>query len=186
MTWFDAALYCNELSKLMSIDTVYSYTGVEGTPGRNCTNLENLSADLSIYGYRLPTEAEWEYACRGGTGTDYYWGDAIDSSFCWYDANSLKATKPGGWLNANIFGLLDMSGNVWEWCNDWYGLYDSASVTEPIGADSGKERVLRGGSWMSYARACRSSNRNSALPLYRSKDLGFRTVLTVSSPGKQR
>ena len=105
----------------------------------------------------LPTEAEYEYANRAGTTTDYYWGRnypptttadtlAIDSNAVWY-YNSPNSTQPVASKKPNAWGLYDMSGNLWEWCNDWYGSYSATSQTNPTGATSGSYRVLRGGSW---------------------------------------
>jgi formylglycine-generating enzyme required for sulfatase activity len=177
MTWFDAVLYCNALSKLRGCDTVYCYTAVDGTPGNDCKNLQNLAVDLSRHGYRLPTEAEWEYSCRANSGENFFWGNSIDSEYCWYDVNSGGTTHPVAAVLPNAFGLYDMSGNVWEWCGDWYADYDTIRTLDPVGPSSGSERVIRGGSWMSYAPSHRPANRTGNQPIYRSVDLGFRCVL---------
>ena len=140
VTWFDA-VYCNALSKNDGKDTVYTYTGISGVVGDSCYGLTNLNCDSTKNGYRLPTEAEWEYACRAGTSTGYYWGDASDSAtishYAWYYLNSPNGTQPVATKLPNALGLYDMSGNVWQWCNDWYGSYSS-------GVPSGSSRVLRG------------------------------------------
>ena len=133
--------------------------------------------------YRLPTEAEWEYACRAGSSTAYCFGDdeARLGEYAWYDKNSGIRTHPVGKKRPNGWGLYDMHGNVWEWCNDWYGEYPSGSVTDPTGASSGSFRVRRGGSWYNEAADCRSALRFRSDPSLRSSYLGFRLVL--SSPG---
>ena len=122
-------------------------------------------------GYRLPTEAEWEYACRAGTTGDRY-GDL--NSIAWYTENSGGKTHPVGQKQPNAWGLYDMLGNVWEWCSDWYGDYPSGSVTDPRGPSSGSSRVLRGGGWGSGASICRSANRSGYAPGIRYSVLGFR------------
>lgn len=128
--------------------------------------------------YRLPTEAEWEYAARGGNrkvGTKYSGGGVMDA-VGWYDGNSGNATHPVKQKRANALGLYDMSGNVWEWCSDWYGDYSSSSQNNPTGPSSGQYRVLRGGGWCSIARGCRVSRRSSRSPSNRFNDYGFRVV----------
>ncbi len=128
--------------------------------------------------YRLPTEAEWEYCCRAGTSTAYYWGDEVDSLHCWFFENSDGETHPVGSLLPNPWGLFDMLGNVWEWCMDRYGEYQSVAETDPHGPICGKSRVLRGGSLGYDASFCRGTCRGSKSPTYRSSDdaLGFRVV----------
>jgi formylglycine-generating enzyme required for sulfatase activity len=134
----------------------------------------------SANGYRLPTEAEWEYACRAGTTTAYYTGDAEDTALeaaAWYDANSGGTTHPVGKKTPNAWGLYDMHGNVYEWCWDWYGSYSSGAQTDPVGASSGSNRVMRGGSWFYYAQDLRSACRDSDNPSERGLDsIGFRLV----------
>ena len=124
-------------------------------------------------GARLPTEAEWEYACRAGT-TGPYAGDGLDG-MGWYKGNGRDRTHPVGQKRPNLWGFYDMHGNVWEWCNDWYSEYPSGSVTDPTGSASGGNRVVRGGSWFSSERrSCRSANRDRFNPGFRYGNFGFR------------
>ena len=137
------------------------------------------------YKFDLPTEAQWEYACRAGTTTSLNSGKNITSNgSCynldevgWYSNNSDGYTHEVGQKKPNAWGIYDMHGNVWEWCRDWYGDYPSASVTDPTGPNGGSNRVLRGGSWFSDARDCRSADRINYYPGSRSNELGFRLAL---------
>ncbi len=138
--------------------------------------------------YRLPTEAEWEYAARGGK----HWkkkaylfsGSEILDEVGWYDDNSHSETKPVGLKLPNELGIFDMSGNVWEWCSDWYGsdyyqkCLDKGTVKNPKGPGKGSYRVNRGGSWISSARSCRPAYRNGLTPADRLYYIGFRLVLS--------
>jgi formylglycine-generating enzyme required for sulfatase activity len=128
--------------------------------------------------YRLPTEAEWEYAARGGQSYKYAGSDNIDN-VAWYGSNSSSKTHPVGQKSANGYGLYDMTGNVWEWCSDWYDsdYYSSSPSSNPKGASSGANRVLRGGSWSNISEYCRTANRIRNTPTDRYNDYGFRLVL---------
>ena len=127
-------------------------------------------------GFRLPTEAEWEYACRAGTSTAYSVGDSLTKSDANVDGKDIKAV---GNYKPNAFGLYDMHGNVWEWCEDWYGKYPSVTVTDPWGPASGNGRVLRGGYFNLYASKVRSSLRNGLTPSIRGSNGGFRLARTI-------
>ena len=141
-----------------------------------CTWLSEKTGET----YRLPTEAEWEYACRAGTETSYYTGNSESDlgSAGWYKSNSDLKTRPVGQKKANAFGLYDMYGNVCEWCNDWFdsGYYSQSPSNNPTGPSSGSYRVMRSGSWINSARYCRSAYRNWYTPTYTNYNLGFRVV----------
>jgi len=135
--------------------------------------------------YRLPTEAEWEYACRAGTDTAYCFGNDSErlEKYAWFNENSGEKTHPVAQLESNAWGLYDMHGNVWEWCQDWCGDYPSGPVTDPIGPSSGSGRVERGGGWNGNAQNCRSADRFRNSADDRILNLGFRLVLPVRSAG---
>jgi len=181
VTWFDAVEYCNKLSQKEGLNPAYTINGT----GNSRTVIWNRDAN----GYRLPTEAEWEYACRAGTTTPFSTGNNITTDQANYDGNypysnyargqwREKTTNVGS-FPANAWGLFDMHGNVFEWCWDWYGIYESSPQTDPIGAESGSYRVLRGGSWFDNGRYIRSANRNSSSPFLRSHSVGFRLVRSM-------
>jgi WD40 repeat protein/serine/threonine protein kinase len=136
-----------------------------------CARLSKLTGKT----YRLPTEAEWEYAARAGTKGSYV-GNLDDMG--WYEKNSEEKTHPVGQKLPNAWGLYDVYGNVFEWCNDWFGDYPSSAVTDPIGANSGAFRIFRGGSYYSSAAGCRAAFRNSGMPNSRNTIIGFRLLMT--------
>ncbi|MCZ7558569.1 MAG: formylglycine-generating enzyme family protein [Bacteroidia bacterium] len=195
--WGDAVLFCNARSLEAGLDPVYTYTAILGTPGNGCT-LEGVTADLSRNGFRLPTEAEWEYACRGGNASDFSWGRNLAS----YPASPADSTEFGSYSvwagnswnlssdspdfgtrrvasrKANAYGLHDMHGNLWEWCHDWYDetYYAGSPGTDPSGPTAGNWHALRGGSWGNDAAYLRASNRSFSTPDYLFNFIGFRTV----------
>jgi formylglycine-generating enzyme required for sulfatase activity len=148
-----------------------------------------LSAQDGGRAYRLPTEAEWEYACRAGTATPFWFGATITPAQANYDGNSTygggpkgayrEQTTPLGTFAPNGWGLYDMHGNVWEWCADWKGAYPAGRVQDPPGPSTGSGRVLRGGSWISDPDLVRSAYRSANSPDYRGGNNGFRLVLVA-------
>ena len=152
---------------------------VENVSWNDCQEFIRKLNDLTGQNFRLPTEAEWEFACRGGInsgGYRYSGSDYIDD-VAWYDDNSRETTHPVAKKLPNELGIYDMSGNVWEWCNDWYGFYCSGAQINPKGPCDGLNRVYRGGSWGYYGWCCRSSLRNCDSPGYHSVYLGLRLAL---------
>ena len=129
-------------------------------------------------GYRLPTEAEWEYACRAGTTTAYSFGDKITPKDANYVGSEIGKPVAIGSYKPNSFGLYDIHGNVWEWCEDWYGDYPAGAVTDPKGPAKGEYRVLRGGSFFGDVSIARSSDRSGTSPSFRSITNGFRLART--------
>ena len=163
VSWIDATNYCAHLTTL------------ERAARRIPTNAV----------YRLPTEAEWEYACRAGTTTRFYYGDDPGytnlANYAWY-GDAFGMTHPGGELIPNAWGLYDMAGNVWEWCRDWYAAYPGGIPTDPQGPVTGTYRVWRGGDWFSVAKYQRTARRFNHLPTFVDDGLGFRVVLAYGSP----
>lgn len=138
---------------------------------------EKLSEKDTEWEYRLPTEAEWEYCYRAGTKTPFYWGRYFDESSCWYSENSGGSTQTVGGKKPNAWGLYDMAGNVWEWCNDWYGMYPEVDVSDPSGPSKGQYRLLRGGCWGNLSAYYRAAHRGINIPEERGKrEYGFRVV----------
>ena len=153
---------------------------VEMVSWNDCQEFISKLNSMTGRKFRLPTEAEWEYAARGGKKSRgyQYSGNSNISDVAWYGGNSGSKTHPVGTKQANELGIYDMSGNVYEWCLDWYGSYSSSSQTNPTGADSGSKRVYRGGSWYENAWSCRLSNRYFNTPDFRIDDLGLRLALS--------
>jgi len=174
MSWSRAALFCNKRSLLEGLEP--------------CYDIESGKCNFEANGYRLPTEAEWEYACRAGTTTPYPFGSdpRLLKSYAWYAANSGKRTHPVGLKKPNLWGLYDMLGNVAEWCNDPYSkdYYRHSPERNPRGPAEGERYVVRGGAWTSSAEACRSAYRVGEDPGFEdacfARDaLGFRCVRKV-------
>lgn len=158
ISWHDAESFCRKLSEFEP----------EKLAGRN---------------YRLPTEAEWEYACRAGTKTAYFWGDdpSAADEYAWNMKNSGESLKRAGGRKPNPWGLHDMNGSLWEWCSDWYAELPSQEQTDPQGTSSGEQRVVRGGAYDSPLGYIRSASRAPAPPSFLSQgegqNIGFRVVM---------
>jgi len=161
LSWLAAVKFCNARSLRDGLTL--------------CYDLSTGGCDYSADGYRLPTEAEWEYACRAGTDGDYSHGNDAPglTRHAWLKSNAKKTTHRVGVRRPNAWGIYDMHGNVAEWCNDHYGPYDPATTTNPTGPATGTERVLRGGSFRSSAERCRSAARDSQPPGLTDVCLGY-------------
>jgi formylglycine-generating enzyme required for sulfatase activity len=145
--------------------------------------LQRLNARRDGNIYRLPSEAQWEYACRAGSTGAYCFGDDEEQlgAYAWYDDNSGGMTHPVGQKQPNAWGLYDMHGNVWEWVQDWHGPYTAESVTDPSGPTTGAHRVVRGGGWGRPAQGARSADRLWDRPGNRLVSLGFRCLSSALS-----
>ena len=175
--WSDAVRFCNRRSQL------------EGR--RPCYDVDRWTCDFNADGYRLPTEAEWEYACRAGSRTTYFF-DATPArlgDYAWFERNAGGRPHPVGEKKPNAWGLYDMCGNVWQWCHDLYQVdyYTQSPATDPRGPETGKTRVVRGGSWRSSADNCRAGYRYNENPGYADVCFGydiygFRCVRKADAP----
>jgi formylglycine-generating enzyme required for sulfatase activity len=174
VTWLDAIKFCNALSAKERL--------------RPCYDLNTRQCDFASNGYRLPTEAEWEYACRAGTKGDYSFGEKETDlpAYAWFKGNSAGGSHPVGQKGPNSFGLYDMAGNVREWCNDWYQVdaykeFSQAVSSDPRGPAGGGKKVLRGGAWSVKPKSCTSWARYCEDPGFTdaclvNDDCGFRCV----------
>ena len=175
VSWWDAIAYCNWLSEKEGLSKAYDNKGnLLDKDGRVTTD------SSKVVGYRLLTEAEWEYAAKGGNQSKGYIYSGSDkvNHVAWYASNSRSKTQEVGMKEPNELGLYDVSGNVWEWCSDWYGSYSSSSQTNPYNS-SGSYRVERGGSCYSFATGVRVAYRNRSSPTYTFNVIGFRIGRTV-------
>ncbi|MDR1858390.1 MAG: formylglycine-generating enzyme family protein [Treponema sp.] len=165
VSWYDALVFCNKVSVLEGLTPAYSISGSTdpaawgSVPTGSNSTWNAVQVVSGSTGYRLPTEAQWEYACRAGTTTAYNTGASISDDTGWYSSNSGSKTHEVGKKPANAWGLHDMHGNVYEWCWDRYGAYPGDGETDPLGAVSGGLRVIRGGSWGSSGQYLRSAYR---------------------------
>ncbi len=171
VSWYDAVAFCNVLSRALGLEEAYALTSVKGTPGTEGYEAIVAWKGLGCPGFRLPTEAEWEYACRSGTtGERYGELDAV----AWHRGNSGSETHPVGKKQPNAWGLYDTIGNVWEWVWDWKGSYSPGDQCDPAGPATGARRVGRGGGWYRGAGDARAACRFGDDPGYRCDVLGFR------------
>lgn len=172
---------------------IRNYAGFDGsnfdvpmmtTSWQECSDFIEKLNDLGIGKFRMPTEAEWEYAARAGSTSRFYWGDDPDymdiEDYAWFDENAEGEGHPVGEKEPNPWGLYDMAGNVWEWCQDWYSEYGGEDQVDPVGPENGESKVFRGGEWFNPPQNCRSAYRGKFPPgnwLYFG---GLRLVMEVS------
>jgi formylglycine-generating enzyme required for sulfatase activity len=169
VSWYDAISFCNAISDAFDLSPCYTISS------------KGIVWDRAKNGFRLPTEAEWEYACRGGTSSLFYFGNReSDLDRCgWYEKNCEKGPMPVGMKEENKFGLYDMLGNVWEWCWDWFSSLDTQDEIDPIGPLEGTQKVLRGGSWRRSSKFCTCINRYDGDPENKGRSLGFRLARSL-------
>ena len=158
---------------------------VESVSWEDCQGFIKKLREKDRRTYRLPTEAEWEFACRAGTKMAFCFGDDENmlGQYGWYSGNSEDKTHPVGQKKPNKWGIFDMQGNVGQWCQDWLGDYPQKDVVDPKGPDAGKHRVLRGGCWFNYPRHCRSAFRNGFVPDVRIHNMGLRVCFSLEEDG---
>jgi len=188
VNWYHAIAFANRLSILQGLEPVYSIAGMSNTDadawlfgnvptGRNAA-WDAVTANWNANGFRLPTEAEWEFAARAGTTTEWSFGSdaAYIDDYAWINWNADGMTREVGQLRPNAWGLYDMHGNVFEWVWDWYGPYPDNAQTNPVGAVAGDSRVFRGGCWNHTPWSAQSAVRFGDPPDFRFRSRGFRVV----------
>ena len=185
VNWYHAIAFCNKLSIRDGLTPVYSVTGINfetlshvAIPTSSNTTWDAATATWTNNGYRLPTDAQWEYACRADTSTDWHFGNTESQliNYAWFSDNSDSKTHQVGKKLPNPWGLYDMHGNVWEWCWDWYDKFPAGSENNYTGAASGTYRVIRGGGWYGPAGITCSFGRSYDDPDSGGNALGFRLV----------
>jgi formylglycine-generating enzyme required for sulfatase activity len=183
VSWYDALVFCNKLSMIEGLSPAYKISGstdpAQWGPvpsGAVDPVWDAVEIAANSTGYRLPTEAQWEYACRAGTTSPWYCAETGVGDYAWYNDNSGSKTHEVGKKLPNAYELYDMHGNVLEWCWDWYASYPAVAQNDPVGASSGFLRVPRGGSYLDSAQDTRSASRSLIAPFNRLKDQGFRLV----------
>jgi len=194
VSWYDALIFCNKLSMKRGLKPAYRIAGSTDPSSWGTAPVFPAVSEVwdaveivkGANGYRLPTEAQWEYACRAGATTPFNTGDNVTADQANYDGRYpykkypqgkyRQTTTPVGTFDPNAWGLYDMHGNVWEWCWDWHGNYVGDAQTESQGAVIGAYRVARGGSWQNNARFLRSASRGSSAPAFREAIIGLRIV----------
>ncbi len=168
VSWFDAIEFCNRWSELDGLEPVYEMTD------------DMVEARFDRNGYRLPTEAEWEFACRAKSLSEFFWGadEKQAGAYCWFDSNSEDTTHAVGTKKRNAFGLYDMCGNVWEWTHDWFSAdyYEDSEIRDPSGPEFGEHKVLRGGCWFNGVSRLRCGSRLKRSPNLVDDVTGFRCV----------
>ena len=193
VSWFDAVLYCNARSKKAELDTVYTYSRLRQEAGGSVYDLAGVSIHLDKRGFRLPTEAEWEFAAHAGFASEFPWGKAADSAlaknFAWFSGNAKGTSHPVASLKPNGFGVYDLAGNVMEWVNDWKGPYPNSATVDFVGArDPGIEFDIpvKGGAFKYGLNELRPANRSATYTTIRSalaEYVGFRCVVgAISKP----